>query len=404
MATFEYTAKKLNGEEVTGTLTADSRRGALELLGRMNLFPVAVRQRVIEAEAKTGLPGRARRIKPAELAVAYRQLSDLLRAGVPLLRALGILRRQTANSRLAEIFGSIAEDVSRGSDLTTALGRFPKVFSPLVVSMVRAGEEGGFLEDVLARVAAFAEKQVELRGRVLSAMAYPILLMVVGAAAVVLLVTFLIPRFEGMFAELGSNLPLPTRMLLGLNAFIVRVWWMVLVVVGLGVLALVRYVRTPRGRLAVDRLKLGLPLLGPVFRRLATARFTRTLGTLLASGIPILQALRIAREAAANQVFAAEIDRAAAGVKEGEGLGKELGYKGPLDPIVVDMITVGEETGNLDRVLVDIAESYDRQVDRAVATLVTLMEPVLLLVMAGIVGFIVVSILLPVFTMSTQVR
>jgi len=403
MAIYEYTARKLSGDEIAGSVTADSQRGALDLLSQRGLVPLSVTAKRIETET-AGRPGRGRRIKAAELAVAYRQLSDLLKAGVPLMRALSVLRRQTANARLADVFGQIAEDVARGRDLTGALGRFPKVFSPLVISMVRAGEQGGFLEDVLARVAVFAEKQVELRGRVLSAMAYPILLLAVGAAAVVLLVTFLIPRFRDMFTGLGGQLPLPTKILLGLNAAIVKVWWIVLVVDVLAVIAFVRYIRTDRGRLAADKLKLRLPLLGNVFNRLSTARFTRTLGTLLKSGIPILQALRISRDAAANLVFSAEIDRAAAGVKEGRGLGAQLGYKGPFEPIVVDMIAVGEETGNLDQVLVDIADSYDRQVDRAVSTLVSLLEPIMLLIMAGLVGFIVISILLPVFTMSTQVR
>ena len=405
MATYQYKAKKLSGEEVNGTLAADTERGALALLSQMRLFPIAVTEGAEEAKEKDAPKKRGgRRIKGAELAVCYRQMADLLRAGVPLMRALTILKRQTANARLADIIGEISDDVARGSDLTTCFGKFPKVFSPLVVSMVRAGEQGGFLEDVLTRVAVFAEKQVELRGRISSAMAYPTLLAVVGTLAVVLLVTLFVPRFKPMFEELGGRLPLPTRIMLGVSAVLNDIWWIVLLVMIGGVIGLVQYIKTPAGRLWVDRLKLRTPVVGTIFRRLAIARFCRTLGTLLKSGIPVLQALRIARDAAANLVFAAEIDRASAGVKEGQGLGHQLGYKGPFDPIVVDMIAVGEETGNLDQVLVDVAESYDHQVDRAVTTVVSLLEPAMLLIMGTLVGFIVVSILLPVFTMSTQLQ
>jgi general secretion pathway protein F len=404
MPNFRYKAKKLTGEEVSGILAADSQRGAVAVLSQMHLFPLKVEEAGSGAEEAKGAARRrgGRRIKGAELAVCYRQLADLLRAGVPLMRALAVLKRQTANVRLADIVGQISDDVARGSDLTTALARHPKVFSSLAVSMVRAGEQGGFLEDVLTRVAMFQEKQVELQGRITSAMAYPTLLVAVGTFAVAFLVTWLVPRFKPMFDKMHGNIPVPTQMLLGLSAVMVQIWWVLLLALIGGVLLLRRYIRTSAGRLWLDRLKLRTPVVGAIFKRLSTARFCRTLGTLLKSGIPMLTALRTARDAASNQVFAGEIDRASAGVKEGQGLGHQLGYRGPFDPIVVDMISVGEETGNLDQVLVDIAESYDQQVDRAVATVVTLLEPVLLLFMGGIVGFIVVAILLPIFTMSSQ--
>ena len=405
MGNFSYRARKLSGEVVTGTIAADTERGALDLLSRQKLFPLSVAEVSEEAKGRSlGLTGGGRRIKGVELAAFYRQLADLQRAGVPLMRALTVLKRQTANARLAAVITQLSEDVSRGSDLTTAMSRFPKVFAPLVVSMVRAGEQGGFLEDVLLRVAVFSEKAVELRGRVLSAMAYPMLLVCVGTVAVVLLVTVLVPRFEPMFDQLGAQLPLPTRALLWFSAVLSQIWWALLGILVFAVVALVRYFKTPSGRLTLDKAKLRIPAVGAVFKGLAISRFTRTLGTLLASGVPILQALRIARDAANNAVFGGEVDRAAAGVKEGQGLGHQLGHHGAFDPIVVDMIAVGEETGNLDQVLVDIADSYEHRVDRAVTTLVTLLEPILLLFVAGLVGFIVLAMLLPVFTMSTQLQ
>lgn len=403
MGSFAYRARKLSGEEVTGTLAADSERGALDLLSRMQLFPLSVKEALEERPTVRHL-GRGRRITATEVSVCYRQLADLLRAGVPLMRALTVLKRQTANPRLAAIVNQISEDVSRGSELTTALSRYPKVFSPLVIAMVRAGEQGGFLEDVLTRVAVFTEKSVELKSRVLSAMAYPIFLTVVGLVAVVLLVVLFVPRFEPMFAGLGTTLPAPTRILLAVSNFMGRTWWAVAGAILLAGVALARYLATPNGKLALDRWKLRVPAVGPVFNGLATSRFTRTLGTLLKSGVPILQALRISRDAANNLVFAGEIDRALAGVKEGQGLGHQLGYKGPFEPMVVDMIVVGEETGNLDQVLVDMADSYEHRVDRRVTTLVTLLEPVMLVLIAGQVGFIVMAMLLPVFTMSTQLQ
>ena len=407
MPQFAYKAKKDDGSVVTGTLQAESERSALDSLGRMGVFPMQIESRdedKVTGRAHASPRQVARRVKAADIALFTRQLADLLRAGVPLNRALNTLATQTTNLTLAETIREIDKQVSSGATLHEALGRFPKVFSGLYLSMVRAGETGGFLEDVLHRLAIFIEKDQELRSRISSAMAYPILLIVIGTFAIAFLMVFFIPRFSEIFKKMGDNLPLPTQIVMGISYFM-RDYWMF---VFMGLVALMfgwtRLTAVAAGRRVIDRLKIRIPLFGDIIKKNAVSRFARTLGTLLKSGVSILMALDISKAAMANAVLMEDIDEASAGVKQGKGLAEILRQSQYFPPMVTDMIAVGEESGNLDEVLVNVADSYDVQVERAVRVFVALFEPALLLVMATLVGFIVIAMLLPVFTLSTMVK
>lgn len=407
MPQFAYKAKKDDGSLVTGTLQAESERSALDSLGRMGVFPLQIESRdedKVTARAVAAPRQVARRVKPADVALFTRQLADLMKAGVPLNRALNTLATQTTNLTLSETIRDIEKQVSAGATLHEALGRFPKIFSGLYISMVRAGETGGFLEDVLHRLALFIEKDQELKSRISSAMAYPILLIVIGTFAITFLMVFFIPRFSEIFKKMGDGLPWPTQVVMGISYFL-RDYWMFAF---MGLVALMfawkRFNATSAGRRLFDRLKIRIPLFGDIVRKNAVSRFARTLGTLLKSGVSILNALDISKAAMANAVLMEDIDEASAGVKQGKGLAEILRQSRYFPPMVIDMIAVGEEGGNLDEVLVNVAESYDVQVERSVRVFVALFEPALLLVMATLVGFIVIAMLLPVFTLSTIIK
>ena len=407
MPQFAYKAKKDDGSVVTGTLQAESERSALDSLGRMGVFPLQIESRDEDkATARAAATPRqvARNIKSGDISLFTRQLSDLLRAGVPLNRALNTLATQTTNLTLAEMIRDVDRQVSAGATLHEALAKFPKVFSGLYLSMVRAGETGGFLEDVLHRLALFIEKDQELRSRISSAMAYPILLIVIGTGAIAFLMVFFIPRFSEIFKKMGDNLPWPTQIVMAVSYFM-RDYWMFAF---MGLVALMlgwkRLAGAGAGRRLIDRLRIQVPLFGDIVKKNAVSRFARTLGTLLKSGVAILAALDISKAAMANAVLMEDIDEASAGVKQGKSLAEILRQSRYFPAMVTDMIAVGEESGNLDEVLVNVADSYDVQVERAVRVFVALFEPALLLVMATLVGFIVIAMLLPVFTLSTMIK
>jgi type II secretory pathway component PulF len=331
-------------------------------------------------------------------------LGDLLKAGVSIDRALMTLREQTSNQQLCDILGDVHKEVLAGKTFHEAFAKHPTIFGTLYVSMVKAGETGGFLEEVLHRLAGFIEKDEELKSRIKAALAYPTLLMTIGFLAITFLMVFFIPRFSEIFDKMGGNLPLPTQIVMAISYFLKDYWFAFLA----GTLALIagakRFTETDKGRAWIDQTLLQIPLFGDIVRKNAISRFTRTLGTLLRSGVPILSALQIAKEAMVNVVLMADIDEASIGVKQGKTLAELLRQSHTFPRMVIDMIAVGEEGGNLDEVLVNIADTYDVQVDRSVRTFVSLFEPALLLFMACVVGFIVISMLLPVFTLSSMVK
>jgi len=404
MPQFAYKAKKDDGSVVSGLLQADNERSALDSLGRMGVFPLEIASREERGPAPAAARRSGGRVRAGDRALFTRQLADLLKAGVPLTRALRTLREQTSNGQLAATIEAIEKDVNAGAPLHEALGKHPAVFDPLYTSMVRAGETGGFLEDVLRRLSIFIEKDQELRSRIASALAYPVLLIVIGTFAIGFLMVFFIPRFSEIFRKMGGALPLPTQIVMAVSRVLSEQWMFVAVGAVGALFGGSRLSSSAAGRRLLDRVKLRLPVFGDVVRKSALSRFTRTLGTLLKSGVPILGALQISREAMGNAVLMDDVDEAAAGVRQGRSLAETLRASRNVPPVVVDMIAVGEESGNLDQVLVDVADAYDLQVDRAVRVFVSLFEPALLLFMAALVGFIVIAMLLPVFSLSSMIQ
>jgi len=399
MPDYRYTARELSGSVITGTLTAGSEQEVLGQLAQRSLFPTSI-EAVVGTEASS--LRKRRRVRAAQLATFFSQLADLLHAGVPLLRSLDLLGRQYKKGALGEVLKELRDDVADGTRLADAMRRHPTVFNELSASMVRAGEEGGFLEDVLKRIAVFTEQQEDLKARIMGALAYPIFLLVVGTIIVTVMIVYFVPMFAPLFARLEERggLPLPTVMLLGLSNG-VRTYgiWLLLALGGLA-LWLQTYLATEAGRLTFDRVKLKLIGAGAIVRNLAVARFCRILGTLLKNGVPILPSLRISKDATGNRVLSTAIGKAADNLAGGKSLARPIAACGQFSPEVVEMISVGEEANNLEQVLLDIAENLERRTSRQLELFVRLLEPVMLLVMAAVILFVVMALLLPVFQSS----
>ncbi len=402
MAEFTYEAMAGSGQRSQGTLTANSEREVMAMLDARGLFPVRIAP--VKTSAATQRWGR--RIRGRYMAPFYSQLADLLRSGVPLLRSLDILERQSSQPALGEILREVRARVADGTGLAEAMAQHPRAFNELAVSMVRAGQEGGFLEDVLKRIADFTEHQEDLKGKVIGALAYPVFLASVGFIVLNLLVIFFVPRFEPIFKKLEEKgeLPALTELIMEVSHGMQRhgVWLLVggvVVVYGFR-----RWAATESGRLLLDGWRLRIPGAGTIFLQLALARFTRILGTLLHNGIPILQALKISKDSAGNRVLTQAIDKSAENIKAGDSLAKPLAACKYFPRDVVEMVAVGEESNSLETVLVDIAEGLEKRTARQLDLFVRLLEPVMLLVMAGVTLVVVAGLLLPVFKMSSTVR
>jgi type II secretory pathway component PulF len=401
MPAFNYKARDSSGQVVSGTIIAETEREVLFNLDKQGLFPVELSG---AAESTRAEKKAARRVRPADIVNFTRELADLLRAGLSIDRALGVIAENAPNPTLSDLVDGLRQDVSKGTALSHALARHPRHFPPFYVSMIRAAETGGFLEDVLMRISLFQEKDEELRSRIRTALAYPILLLIVGTAAVIFLMVYFIPQFSKVFENFQANLPGITLLLIGMSDGLRRYGLFLLAGLFLGGYLLRGFLRTPRGQRVQAAVLLRTWVLGDVVRKRAISRFSRTLGTMLKSGVPILEGLTIAKQAMGNLLLMEEIEEAASAVKRGEKLGQLLGRARYFPRMLASMITVGEESGNLDGVLVHIADSYDTQVDRSVKVFVSLFEPMMLVLMAALVGFIVIAMLMPVFTLSTIVK
>ena len=398
MPDFAYIARDGKGERVTGSLAAASQRDAVNILSERSLFPLEVTTAKAVKHFSLGRP-----VKGQVIALVYAQLAALLRSGVPLLRALDVLRNQAAKPILKEVLGDIRERVEEGEALADGMGRHTVVFSEMAVNMVRAGGEGGFLEEALERVAIFSEQQEDLKSRTIGALAYPVFLAVVGTLVIGGLIVFIVPQFDTMFDRLRAmgQLPVVTDWLLAFSAMLRR--WGLYFILGLAVVLFVVRARlqTEAGKRIRDLIKIRLPLFGVVFRNFAVARFCRVLGTLLRNGVPILASLDISRDAAGNRILSEAVANAAENITAGETLATPLAASGHFPDTVVEMITVAEESNTLDSVLVDIADGVEKRTSRALDLAVRLLEPILLLVMAAVVLFVVVALLIPVIRMSS---
>ena len=411
MAEYSYKVKDKRGRIKTGIIKADSKTSVVAKLQRDGYYPISI----IEKEshkAKTGAAILSRRIslqtferiRNKDIVVFTRQLSNLINSRMPIVKALDVLIKQTENKRLNTVIQALKEEVQDGAAFSEALAKHPKIFSNLYTGMVRAGESGGVLDIVLTELAEFSEEEEALRNRVKSALAYPAVMVLVGGATVIFLLSFVIPRFVMMFSNINQTLPLPTRMLIFGSHSLRVYWWIYLLIVFLALLAFRQYTKREEGRIAFDRAKLDIPVFGKVFRKILIARFNRTLGTLIKSGVPILKAIKITQGVIVNRIFSVELNKIYDGLKEGKSLSQLLTQSKEFPPIIADMVAVGEKTGNLGDSLFKIATSYEEEVENELKALTSLLEPVIILIMGVIVGFIVLSMLLPVFELTAVMR
>lgn len=400
MPDFAYTARDAKGLKVTGSVAAQSEREAVATLTGRSLFPIEVKADKAAIKAAS-----SKRVSGQTMAGIYGQMSTLLRSGVSMLRTLAVLRDQSSNKTLKLVLEDVHARVEEGNSLADAMSRYPRVFSEISVNMVRAGSEGGFLEDALERVAQFTEQQEDLKGRTVGALAYPVILAVIGTLVVSVLVIFFVPMFAEIFQQLRDRGELPwlTDVLLFISDTLRGYGLLILLVlVGAGVLVRAR-LQTEDGRLWLDAWKLRLPLAGPILRSLAVSRFCRVLGTMLKNGVPILKSLDISREATGNRVLSLAIAGAAENITAGQSLAKPLAASKQFPQTVVEMIAVAEESNSLDRVLVEVANSLETRTVRQLDLMVRLLEPLMLMVLAGIVLCVVIALLMPIIRMSQTI-
>jgi len=394
MPVFEYVAKNPMGERVMGQAAGLSAQAVVSDLEAKALVPVSVRE-------QTGAAQRGVRISVRAMATFYRQLGELLHSGVPILRALQLLSRSKSNPRLGAVIGRIAEDVADGEGLAESMGKHPQTFPLIHIAMVRAGERGGFLEEVLKRLSMFLHRQAELRSTVLASMIYPMVLVVVGTIVVVAVMIIFVPKFRSMLEGIGT-LPLPTRIVMGASDVLAVYGWGVLVLT-IGLAALLWWSsKQPAFREWVSRHSLRLWIIGPLVSSTAVARFCRILGTLLANGIPMLQAMNISKDATGNAVMVEAIAKATRSVQAGETLAEPLAGSGLFEEDVIEVIRIGESANNLEEVLVSIAETIESRVDRLMGTAVRLLEPLLLLLLGATLLFIILALVVPLVLLSAR--
>jgi general secretion pathway protein F len=405
MPVFEYIGIDAKGKRVSGTIDAEHERAARLKLRRMNVFPTTLGAEG-EMKQKVGMGMQVdlskylKRVKVKEVAVMTRQLATLLSASIPLVDALAALADQVENPKFRSILARVKEKVTEGSKLSDALKGYPKVFGDLYVNMINAGENSGALDIVLQRLAEFTESQSKLRSKVIGAMIYPAIMSVVGFVLVLLLVMIVVPKVTAIFEDTGATLPLPTKLLIGVSGALSNYWYLfILAVVGF-VFLLRKYLKSESGKAWWDKKLLTLPLFGKLNRMIIVSRFSRTLATLLASGVPLLVAMDIVKNIITNTRLRAVVEQTRDSVREGQSVAEPMKRSGEFPPLVTHMIAIGEKTGELENMLVRIADTYDGEVESTLSTMTTLLEPLMIIVMAAVVSFIVMSILLPIMKLN----
>jgi len=406
MPQFHYQATTPQGKVIEGVMEAGEERAVAAHLHDQGYLLLRI---ALPGQAKTGggvrafslpaLPGRGT-VRQRDLLVLTQELATLITAGLPLDRALSVLTGLTTKEELKKTVGQILRSVQQGKSLAEALAAYPKIFPPLYVNMVKAGELGGFLDTTLQRLAEYLEKAQQVQDEIKSALSYPILLSLVGGASVIILLTYVLPKFAVIFGDLGQALPTSTRILLGISAGLRYYWWVLLLLGVGGWLGWRQYLATPHGRFAWDRWRLRVWLFGQLLTKREVGRFARTLGTLLKSGVPLLQALEVVQDVVENQMINRALKEVRAGVREGQGIAGPLGRSGVFPTLALQMVSVGEETGRLDEMLMRVAEYYERDTYTQIKRLTSLLEPVLILVMGLTVGFVVISMLSAVFSIN----
>jgi type IV pilus assembly protein PilC len=403
---FAYKAMNKDGKEQFGIVEAESQALAINDVRNMGLYPTTVR------EARKSDEKRARQkkrglgelyfggVKTKQLVVMTRQLSTLIDAGLPLLRSLNVLVAQLKPCKLRDVLDEVSTDIQSGSTFSEGLAKHPKVFDRLFVNMVRAGEVGGMLEVVLNRLAEFMERRQALKRRVRGAMVYPIFVLLAASGIVMFLLAFVVPQFAEMLVEFGADLPWMTKVVMKAGDFVQFSYWKMMLYFSGTIIACKILTKFRVTKSVMDRVLLKVPLIGDLITKVSVARFARTLGTLITSGVPILQSLRITKEVLSNEVMQNAVQKVHDSVKDGDTIAGPLDESKAFPPMVVNMIDVGEETGSLDSMLVKVADIYDAEVEAAVEAMLSLMEPMLIIVLGGIVGFIVIAMYLPILTMA----
>jgi len=401
MSLYSYKAADGSGKIVKGTLDASDEKNAAGKLQDMGYLPIRITQ-----SGKSGVDlsksilSVFSRISTKDVMLFTQDLGALLQAGLPVDRALSVLISVTENDKFKEIIADILKAVQGGSYLSDAMAKYPKAFSNFYVNMIRAGEAGGVLESVLERLGVFLETSQELKDYITSALVYPIFLVFVGGISIIILMTFVIPKFSIIFADMKQAIPFSTMLLIETSKFLKSFWWLIVAVIAGLVFSFQRWIKTPLGRLKLDTYNLRLPVIGDVVKKIEVARFARTLGTLVKSGVPILQAIYLVKDIIGNRVIAASMVKIHERVKEGERLSKPLGDSGIFPSLAVQMIMVGEESGRLDEMLLRVADNYEKTVRNLIKRLISFLEPAMILAMGLVVGFIVISMLTAIFSMN----
>jgi len=403
MATFKYSARDAAGRVVAGAIEADTEVMVVGKLQEMGFYVTSLEREAPKVDLRAGLR-RLRRVGLRELTVFTRQFATMVNAGLSMVRTLSILEQQTESAKLRQLVSEVRRDVEEGMTLSDAFGKHPQTFSSLMVNMVRAGEVGGVLDDVLNRIAGFYEKDLALRQKVRAAITYPVAIFIFALGVIFFLVFFILPQFIGFFEGLDLVLPLPTRILIVFTKAATGYWYVMVGFLVLLLYGLRMYTRTPTGRLNFDRLKLRIPIFGPLVRKVTVSRFTRTLGTLISSGVPIMQALEVVSKAVENRVVSNAIEDVRSSIREGESIALPLQASGLFPPMVVQMTSVGEETGTLDAMLTKVADFYDAEVETTLSQLTSIIEPLLILFLGFVVGFIVLSFYMPLYQIVTGIR
>ncbi len=413
MPIYEYKGFDGKGKAIKGVQEADGDKSLRVFLRREGIFATDIRESGSEAVDSNGKKisffrrdfnlRALQRVNVETLSLATRQLATLLQAGVPMVDALSALIEQVDNRNLKTVLAQVKSDVNEGSSLADAMAKH-RVFTPIFINMVRAGETSGALEVVLERLADFTEGQAQLRGKVLGAMLYPLIMGCVAFGVMIIMLTVVVPRISRIFEHAKVKLPIMTRILIVMSDFARSYWWLIIILMGVGVFFLLRYIKTPKGRMNWDRLLLKVPVFGDIIRMVAVARFARTLSTLLSSSVPLLASLQIVRNVVSNAVLEVAIDQVRDSVREGEDIATPLKRTGHFPPIVTHMIAIGEKSGELESMLVRVANTYEQRVQARVAALTGLLEPMMILLMAGTVGFIVFAMLTPILQMSQLVQ
>lgn len=399
MAVFKYVAKDQSARTVGGKISAENQNAVIEELRKRKLVVISVKE-VKEAAKAVSLFG-GKKIKADDLVIFSRQLATMVDAGIPLMQSLDALQEQIENASFKKIISGIRDDIEVGNSLSQSFGKHPQVFDALYINMVKAGESSGMLNIILERISSYLEKSISLQRKIKSAMIYPIIVISMAILITTFLLVKVVPTFSNIFDMLGENLPLPTKILILVSNLVRKALIYVVGVFFLLGFALSRYIRTEQGRLSIDKLKLRLPVVGQLFRKVAVSRFSRTLATLIQSGVPILASLEIVGKTSGNKVMEIAVNNVRSNVREGESIAQPLIKSGVFPPMVTRMISVGEQTGELEKMLTKIADFYDEQVDTAIAGLTSMIEPLIIAFLGIVVGGIVVALFLPILKITT---